>query len=197
MTKEKPVIALDVDGCICNMAQVLMSVYNYKSICDGSPPFIENDVYRVEDINQYDIVNLIGRDCFSEIIKIMQAKKACMRFPIYENAKEVYSKLTEIGDVVFVTKPFNRYKDWYIERNFWIRKYFGVDSENIIYVSKKYLVNADILIDDCPAILEDWIKYTGKPAIKVERPWNKDFDLYGLSRVQDIREIPELIKELL
>jgi len=172
--RERPVIGLDVDGVVANISQTIMSIYNYQSICVGAPPFVKNDTYTVDDIVDYNIENLIGENCFIEVMKIMENKKACMRLPIYKGAQSLFAKLNEIGDVVFVTKPYIKYKDWYTERNFWIKKNFGVDPDRIIYTSKKYLIDADILIDDSISVLQEWLTFTNKLAIKVNRSYNMD-----------------------
>lgn len=197
ISKKNPIIGLDVDGVLCDIASTIISTYNYMSICQGEPPFTKGDTYSVEDIDRYDIADLIGRDCFYEVAKIMQKKKACMLFPLYDGAVDLYKNLKEIGDVVIVTKPFSIYKDWYTERNFWLKKHFEIETEDVIYAARKYLINTDIIIDDAPDILEKWLHFTNKPAIKIERPWNKNYQRYGLSCAKNINEIPNLVKELI
>lgn len=194
--RERPLIGLDVDGVISDIGQTIVSIYNYKSICVSSPPFIKNDTYSVEDIVDYDFSTLIGEECFMSIVSTMENSKACMRLPLYAGAQAMVSELKEIGDVIFITKPFLIYKDWYVERNFWMKKNFGVDPKDIIYTSKKHLIDVDILIDDCVDILKDWIIYTKKPAIKVIRPWNADFNNNRVSSVF-VQNIPETVNKLL
>ena len=195
--RERPIIGLDIDGIFANMAQTMVTIYNYKSICEGSPPFIKNDVYVVEDLIKYDFKEFIGRECFFEIAKFMEMKKVCSNLPLYKNAQNVYSELKSIGDVVFITKPFSLYRDWCAERNMWVLKNFGAGPEDIIYTSKKYLVDADILIDDCGDVLEDWSKYTKKPAIKANRPWNTNCNFERVTNVDRIELIPEVVNQLL
>jgi len=195
--RERPVIGLDVDGVLADMAQTIVSIYNYKSICVGAPPFTKNDTYTVNDITEYDIANFIGKECFTDVAKTMEKNKACLRLPLYPGAKSVFSELSEMADVVFVTKPFLMYKDWYVERNFWINKHFGVSADDVIYTARKHLADVDILIDDCADILEDWSKFTKKPAIKVERPWNMNFRTDRVICVSSITDIPRIVKELL
>jgi len=195
--REKPIIGLDVDGVVADMAQAMISIYNYKSVCEGSPPFIHNDVYRVQDLKHHDISSIIGKECFLAVAGVMQTNKVCMSMPVYDGAKKMYSDLCDIGDVVFVTKPFTLYKDWYVERNAWLKKNFGVSTDDIIYTGKKHLIDVDILIDDFPYILEGWSNNTDKPAIKIERPWNKDFSAKNVHTAGSIRDVPMLVKELL
>ena len=194
---ERPIIGLDIDGVLADMAGSMVTIYNYKSICEGAPPFIKNDSYDVSDLVDYDFTKLIGKECFIEMVKTMESKEACSRLPAYNYSKRLYSKLCDIGNVIFITKPFSLYKNWYVERNTWIKKNFGVNQDHIIYTSKKHLINADILIDDCIDVIKDWVLYTNKPAIKVERPWNKDYKDDNVGIAKNLLEIPEIVVNLL
>jgi len=190
---KKPLIGLDVDGVLANIAEVMITIYNYKSLI-GEFSFYNKPTYVIDDIVDYNFEKLIGEECFHEVVRTMEDKKICSKLPVYKDAKRMFIELSEIGDVVFVTKPFKRYTNWYIERNDWLLNNFGFN--DVIYVDKKHLVNVDILIDDCPHILSDWASFTSKPSIKVERPWNKDFSRSNVSCAKTLNEIPKLIKSI-
>jgi 5'(3')-deoxyribonucleotidase len=192
--KSKMKISLDIDGVMANMASVMITIYNYMSVCKNEFPFNRNKFIEIKDLVDYDTTKIMGRDAFFEMAKIMEANNACLRIPLYKDALSVYYKLKELGDVTLVTKPFSLYKNWCDDRMEWIKRNFGED-QKVIFTSKKYLVDSDILIDDCIDIIEDWLKYTDKPVIKVERPWNKNYNKdYANRRIFNAGDITHISK---
>jgi 5'(3')-deoxyribonucleotidase len=91
--------------------------------------------------------------------------------PIYNNAAKVMEKLNKEHDVFIVTAPWTPAEGCYLEKKKWVEKYLPFfDIDKIIYTKHKYLLNGDIIIDDCP---EHLINNRCRWQIKIWYPFNE------------------------
>lgn len=189
-------IALDVDGVIADMASAMVTVYNYHSIEKTSNFQGISEILSVDQINDYDLEKIIGKSAFKSLINIMIEKKMCKYLPMYAGAFKLVKELRDIGNVFFVTKPFECYEDWCKERKRWLVDKFSANPDNIVFMSKKYLFNADIIIEDSVENINEWMDNRLEPAIKIKRPWNMFFSREGLHIVNALEEVPNKIREI-
>ena len=57
------------------------------------------------------------------------------------------------------TSPPRKSADWATARLLWLKEYYNISQEDVIYTKYKYLVKAAALIDDRPSHINPWTKY--------------------------------------
>ena len=109
-------------------------------------------------------------------------------------AIEGFNSLRAAGhDVVIATSVPEVAVHSYTGKRRWLRKHFpDFSMKNFIAISRKDLIEGDILIDDGAHNIEDWT-YAGKEgAIVFDAPWNRDIRPDEAIRVSSWREIVKL-----
>lgn len=138
----KKVIAIDLDGVTADLDKRVLELYN-------------------EDNN----TNLTNEDCNSwegnwDLFKDYYVKEGIYsELELFEGAYEVIGELMKNHHVIFVTaSPSIKAVT---EKMEWVEKHFGdlgITFQNVISTRNKYLIKADVLIDDSPEFLP---KFTG------------------------------------
>lgn len=109
----------------------------------------------------------------------------CSSIEPYPSAKLGVRELLNWGcDVRVLTSPFAS-KTWASERQSWVVEHFGITIENVIFDKKKDLVHGHIFVDDSPFFLQNWRPNHDGLAFLYDRPWNKNFVMDGVRRVDN------------
>lgn len=148
-------ILFDVDGVLADLHTAWLKRYNLEY----------NDKLVVNDMTQWDIECLVKPECGTKIFDFLD-------YTIYEEVKPFRGALTAVryarqwSRVVFVTTPCNNHGG---AKLVWLNKHgFEVDKKDYIECHDKSLIRGDVLIDDCP---ENLLNFVGL-AILFDRPWN-------------------------
>jgi 5'(3')-deoxyribonucleotidase len=141
----KPVVLFDADGFLLDfLTPALMVASNVV----GRP-------YKVEDFTSWDIFGHIGKEheraCYAEYEK----PGFCASFEPYPGAVEGVREAQKMADVVVVTSPLHS-PTWCHERKQSLYKHFDIPSKNIIFASRKSLVQGRMLVDDRPSHANEW-----------------------------------------
>ena len=176
----KFIIGLDVDGVVADLVNPILALNNFYCNIEEEDKFVTKGFTKTateKDITTYRMEQILGdRQCgllWGKAEKIEIVRK----LPMYEGAKVGIEALREIGRVVFVTTPSFTYKNWQVERNLWLQSnipYF--EYSDLVSLNDKTLFAGNILIDDAEHNLRRWKDVTGKPSIKVARPWNASYE---------------------
>lgn len=188
MVKQK-VIGVDVDGVLADFVGCVLGIYN-STLWNGKCGSLIYD-----DVSCYDVETLIGQSAWDSILNIIDNEQLVRRFKVYDGAFDGVTQLKGLGRVVFVTAPYWSNKNWIPDRMIWLEKLFDAKKTDVVFTSDKSTFNGDLLIDDAPKHLERWVNGTGKPAIRLDRPWNKECSIGALAK--NWPEVVELSKKLL
>lgn len=69
---------------------------------------------------------------------------------------EAVRALREIAHVEVVTSPLKTSPTWMAERVEWLERFYGFDYDEVHFVTKKFRVVGDFLIDDKPEHIAEW-----------------------------------------
>ncbi len=142
---------LDVDGVCAKFHERALSVMNRELMYSFEPRHMtEWDVTAVlpTEADRETMNNIIGRSGF------------CTSLEPYPEAQAAVSALRDAGvEVCFATSPHPGSRSWMKEREAWLMEHFEARHEDIIHVHKKYWLLADVLVDDKPSHIREWVKH--------------------------------------
>ncbi len=154
---------LDVDGVVADFTGDLLRAIN--------SPLTE------ADITQWDLFALLG-DRAEAARDVCKQDVFWRHMTLVPGAPEGVAKLQAEGyEIVWVTSPYYACVTWEDARRDWLYRTFGSGPRQMISTSLKYLVHGDVLIDDKPSHVTDWMKTTDGIAYLYDRPHNQDHDL--------------------
>jgi 5'(3')-deoxyribonucleotidase len=169
-------ILVDVDGIIRNIVPTIIDLYKKY---DKDFPYTEND------IPELDTFELFNKCDFQKDICIEHATEVFLKSPAYE---------VEVSNLIFLIGDFEEHEfvicskqqpqnEWLT--NAWLDNH-GIKIDRI-YTSEKHLVDAEVLIDDCPSNLQKFSK-KGK-AICLRRPWNEKYKGTKINTLSELQYI--------
>jgi 5'(3')-deoxyribonucleotidase len=177
-------IIIDIDDTLCNLQEVVVNLFNERY---GAR-------YSIEDFTEYDVLNVLPtqdgmamRDMYGEIGLYNKVK------PL-RGAREALQKLVNIGHQVYLVTA--AVPKTYGEKVEFIKRHFPfIDDSHIVCMKHKWLLNADIMIEDNLSTL------LAKPSyhrILMDMPWNRDVHdwAYGIHRCHNWNEILTAINKI-
>lgn len=164
----KPVIALDCDGVLADWHEHAFYILN--KLLDSN--------YSVNDLKEWDIDELLESSSISknEFWEAINTSNMVAELRPYPKAIEGVKKLQEIADIYVCTSPMIHYPNWIIHRNTWLKKYFDINPKKIIHTSAKYLVSANIFVDDHPNNVSKWIARQNGIAVLWKHGYNANYE---------------------
>lgn len=183
-------IAFDCDGPLAEFA---------KGFCEG---LTARGFPRHEStIQHWDLSASLGREEAAIADEVIGAPGFCYDLEWVPGAKSVVRALRALGaDAVCVTSPYHS-RTWIEERRAWLSELFTSDDVLFVKSARKYLIAADLLIEDHPGIAAAWLDAHPKGhAILVDRPWNQPTSLEywphtRMFRAHDMGEVLALARE--
>ena len=161
---KRPVVLLDTDGVKADFLKHALQVVNR----------ITGKHFTPDSFPSWDIFDTIGKEheaaCYEEFNK----EGFCAGFDVYPGAIEGVQLVQEIADVYVVTSPTHSSPFWMWERTQWLKKHFGISHKNVIHCSAKRLVRGDVLVDDKPDHIADWIEVNPEGmGLLWDQPYNR------------------------
>jgi 5'-nucleotidase len=176
---DRPTVLIDVDSVMVEHSAEYLRGLNHA--------FGTN--YNFEDITDFDYTFLqpAERDY---IFKCWQSSHIYDKDVLSSEQLSVLAGLREVADVVACSSPMiGHIKSKY---GFLLR-YF--DRKHIILASEKWRIRGDVLIDDAPHNIYDFVTYTDGQIIVYDRPWNRS--IQGVPRVHNWAELGPVVLEIL
>lgn len=161
----------------------------------GACQFLAEDLGIVLCPKEYDFMQSLDSKHKAKLVTEINRQGFCANIWTYDGAIRLVNKLRHLAaarfgtTLVCVTSPWVTGPSWDWERRAWLRDWFRFETEQIIFCKNKWLVNGSILIEDSDTNLAEWLIYTGKPSIRISRPWNDPIgknDGYDDNRIDKI-----------
>merc|ERR1712176_1182387 len=173
----KPVVLVDMDGCLVDWDRGFMNAWN------GLTPV---------DRRHYDIEKCVPADRFREAVALFESEGFFRGLPEMPGGVDALKRLVAAGfEVMICTSPVANSRYCAQEKWEWVREHLG-DAwlKRFILTCDKTTVRGDFLIDDKPSITGSqqplWTQ------IAFDAPYNKDVELGGrrrLNRWDDIETV--------
>lgn len=177
----KPVVILDSDDVLGRCIQK-MAEETHKLV---------GRLYTEEEILTWDFFATVSHPDYPDLKKdveaLMRTKGWCENIQPFSGAVEGVKKLEEIAEVFVCTSPFGG-EFWEYERRQWLYTHFGIRGRRVMQGYSKFLLHAEMFVDDKPANVEAWIRYNDAHArepgrgLLWDRPHNRNIPI-DLDRV--------------
>ena len=177
-------IAIDIDDTICNLQETVIKLFNERF----------GTTYKITDFTEYDIMNILPtQDAI--VMKDMYGESG-----LYDNVKplpgaqKALEKLINLGHQVYLVTA--AVPKTYGEKVAFIKRFFPyIDENHIICMRHKWLLKADVMIEDN---LQTLLAKPDYHRICVNMPWNqssKDW-VYGVHRCNNWNEIFTVVNKI-
>ncbi len=152
----------------------------FSDFLEGALPVIQEVAgiqFTVEDLKTWDLFAMVPPEHRKEVIDRCGAEGFCYGLKPYTEALAAFPRLNKEHHCYAVTSPMDS-PHWEYERRKWLNKHFEVPGFRVISTSAKHQVIGDVLIDDKPANLYNWLKRhpTGF-GILWDHPYNRDAEM--------------------
>jgi len=163
--KPYPIIGFDLDGCLCNLTEYLLSrAADEKGLEVDYPSCTDSKLELCTSISEEDIFTWIDEGIMSREV------------PCYPHARTFihrYWKEVRPPEIVFISKRLDK---WYNNTYTWIRETFGANFRMSLYFTpnkgkKAKELGLDVFVEDQYDHTIDLIKH-GVFVFMPDRPWN-------------------------
>lgn len=178
------IICCDIDNVINNLQEVVIDLFNERYDAH----------YTMDDFQSYDVVNTLPTN-ESVIMKEIYGE-----YGLYDLVKPLpgaqagLDKLVNAGHTVYLVT--DAVPKTYGEKVAWIKRYFPcIDDSHIVTMKHKWLLKADIMIEDC---LENLLAKPYYHRVCYDRPWNRyvhDY-AYDVHRCSNWDEIVDAVNKI-
>jgi 5'(3')-deoxyribonucleotidase len=170
-------VLIDVDGVLRNSIPSIIDIYK---------KFDKEFPYTEKTLPEFDTFELFSKCNFHKDICIDYAQDIFFKSPNYiDEVENLKFLIDEFPDIEFVICSNQQPANIHLT-DAWLDKLnIGIER---IYTKDKHLVEAEILVDDCPSNL---IKFSKKgKSICLRRPWNES---YKSTKINTLSELQYLL----
>lgn len=185
----KPTFLCDVDGIAANFVEMAVEVMNKVS----------GQSIHMDQVDCWDVTQLLlEQEHREESKKQFLSHGFCASFNEYVGTKEAIHKLNNSTDLYFVTSPMMDNKSWMQERAEWLISRYGVRHNQVNFVTDKFIVRGDFLLDDSGKNCSLWADRNpfGIPMIW-DRPHNRNEHDKRVTRVHSWDEVLDIVSSSL
>jgi 5'(3')-deoxyribonucleotidase len=161
----KPRAVLDVDGVVANFIGHLLTTIR----AEITP----------EDVTVWDVFGLLSPAKRRTAVEVLACPDFWRTQPVLPLALEAVAEIERHYDVYWATSPWLDCSEWDHVRRAWLKTHFDAPSERVAVLSCKYLITADLFIDDRPSHVEDWKAWHPHTGLGLlfDAPYNRDSSL--------------------
>lgn len=164
MISNKPTIAFDVDGVLCNLMDVWLHRYN-EDYEDSLTP---------SDIREWDVSLFVRPECGRKIFGYIEDPSIYDDCKPYSGALETVTVLRNYYNIKFVTAISGNTSG--VKLNWLFNNGFFVKGDSYVEASDKSRISANILVDDYFNNVFNFVGHNGAGiGILYSRSWNQLF----------------------
>jgi 5'(3')-deoxyribonucleotidase len=198
-TQRKPIVLLDVDGVVADFAGAFLRVYQSVT---------QEDVDVAAWHKSYDLWHGLGPKSREPVVReVVLGTVARSHFhdeyiTPCPGAREGLERIAQIGEVWFVTKPWDGAVRWMHDRERWLARHFGdidgiVVPERVIHARQKHLVRGDVYVDDLLENVVAWrVFHPESSAVLWKTPHNESFMWGGVAHTNEWDRVVELAQQV-
>jgi 5'(3')-deoxyribonucleotidase len=150
--------------------------------------------WKLEDFKVWDLFSVLTPEQRVRVFDEMAVPGFCLGLEPILGAPEAIKKLQKIVDVFAITNPHNSVL-WVTERYDWLLRHYGLDKDHIAFLSSKYLVSGDWLVEDNLDQLTRWHEFNpGGTPILWDTPTNRLMNSGLILRVTDWQHIMNIVQ---
>lgn len=130
-----------------------------------------------EDINMWAMEQTFGADSKEWIKETIKSPGLFDDLQPCEGAIKGFNYLraSEYAEVIVATHIQEGMENVYDAKRRWMKKYFpDFDLKNFVAISRKSLIDGDVLIDDGAHNIEEWLDEGRHAAFVFDAPWNRN-----------------------
>lgn len=158
ITTPRPTVLLDVDGVLADFSGELLRWVGPQ--------------YTRAQLTEWDLTKALGIENRQHLFDEYASEPGfCESLPVLEGAQDFVEELRKVADVVIVTSPYSAARLWTFERLRWLERHFGISKYDVIFAKRKYLVKGDVMIDDGPHNIDEFVNRGGR-GLLIDQPWN-------------------------
>ena len=189
--EKRPLVLCDADGVLLDF--MTPALETASAIAGRS--------ITIDMITDWYLFDTIGREHEKACYREWDKPGFCSSLRPYDGAVDAMREMRKMVDVVVVTSPIHSSPTWCFERTEALKRYFDIPSRDVMFTSRKTIVDGLMLIDDRPQHVLDWSNAHRERGVGVvwEQPYNrKDSDqLANALRVTSWRQLLETVKAVL
>ena len=178
------IIACDIDDTIANLQETVIKIFN-KRYCAN---------YTLEDFHDFNIMNVLPVEEATKFLAIYGETGVYDLVKPFVGSQDGLRKLINDGHQVYLAS--NIVPETHSEKVAFIQRYFPfIDPSRIIAIKDKWLLRADIMIEDN---LDNLLAKPYYHRILMDRPWNqsnKDY-VYDIHRCKTWDEIVKTVNKI-
>lgn len=180
-------IVTDVDGVLNNLMDTVLAEYNKKY----------NAHYSIKDIVAYNLDERFEPDVTNKMKELFSSSEVWNKVKATSGAHNALQKLINGGHQVYLATDHN--PNTYGDKVAWVRRFFPfIETSKIICIKDKWILRADIMIEDN---LQTLLAKPYYHRILMDHPWNqqseyKDYG-YDIHRCKNWNEILNTINKII
>lgn len=155
------VIISDVDGVLNNLMDVVLNEYNKKY----------NAAFSLSDITTYNLDGCFEPNVARRMTKLFSLPEVWNKVKAVDGSVNALQKLINDGHQVYLATDHN--PNTYGDKVAWIKRFFPfIDASKIICIKDKWILRADIMIEDN---LQTLLAKPYYHRILIDHPWNSEY----------------------
>ncbi|MGG3282938.1 5' nucleotidase, NT5C type [Paenibacillus solani] len=157
----KKTLLIDMDSVLANLMKEWFERYNKDY----------GDNLTIDRAYDWNATSYVKKECGYKIYDYLCQPGIFLNLEPMPNAIDVLKRLANRFEIIIVTSPPSKYA--YLEKEEWLSKYVPfIDRNNIIFSHRKELIDGDLLFDDAPHNLIQFIN-CNKKAVAMDYPYNR------------------------
>jgi 5'-nucleotidase len=154
-------VCIDMDSVIVDLMSEWYRRYNLDY----------DDDLCLQRVLDWDATTYVKKECGYKIYNYLNEKGFFKDLLPLPNSVEVLERISKRYELIIVTSPPSITA--YEEKEYWLNKFLPfISRESIIFTHRKELIDGDLLFDDSPIHLENYMK-KGKKVVAMDYPYNR------------------------
>lgn len=168
-------LLIDMDSVICDLMTEWHKRYNQDY----------QDNLNVQKLQCWRSEDYVKEECGEKIYDYLDEPGLFLSLTPLPNAVEVLRRLSKQYEILIVSSS-RTYA--YTEKEHWVEKHLPfIGKRNLIFTHRKDMIRGDLLFDDAPHNLLAF-RETGRTAVAMDYPYNKDVDVPRVKSWKDFEK---------